>query len=536
MNLQECDILVIGTGIAGLSFALRAAEYADVIMVTKKETSASATNYAQGGIASVLAPTDSFDQHVADTLSAGAGLCKEPVVREIVQEGPQSVRDLIDWGVSFTQRSSTDSNPFDLGREGGHSVARVVHAGDFTGQEIEKALLTRAMEHPRIRLYEHHIAIRLLVAPDPVSGDQRCFGADTLSREPEPLMRTNARAVVLATGGAGQVYQHTTNPMIATGDGIALAYRAGARVANLEFMQFHPTRLYRPGVPAFLISEAVRGEGGVLRNGAGDTFMAGHHPMADLAPRDIVARAIDQELKATGAPCVYLDITHRDRDFLVKRFPNIYDRLVREGVDMATEWIPVVPAAHYLCGGVVCGLDGCTDIIGLHVSGEVACTGMHGANRLASNSLLEAVVLSRRAAEVLGRELPTKPATYPAFPKYDGQGQAPPGVLVAHIRRDAAQTMWDYVGIVRTNQRLDWARRNVERLRGEADLLLKEDALSYDLAELDNILVNAALMVECARRRRESRGLHYNMDYPPAPDDRPSEDTIIHRETNHVPT
>jgi len=529
-----CDILVVGTGIAGLSFALRAAEYADVVVVTKKETSASATNYAQGGIASVLAPTDSFDRHVADTMAAGAGLCDETVVREIVQQGPQAVRDLIDWGVAFTPRTSGDDTAFDLGREGGHSVARVVHAGDFTGLEIETALLNRAMAHPRIRLYEHHIAIKLLATPDSSAGRQRCYGADVMSRDSEPMKRILARAVVLATGGAGQVYQHTTNPSIATGDGIALAYRAGARIANLEFMQFHPTRLCRMGTPPFLISEAVRGEGAVLRNAAGEAFMNAHHPMADLAPRDIVARAIDHEMKVSGAQCMFLDITHRDREFLTKRFPNIYARLQREGIDMAADLIPVVPAAHYLCGGVMCDLDGRTNIEGLFVSGEVACTGMHGANRLASNSLLEAVVLSRRASAYLADALPETPGAWPDFPLYPAPPPDPPGVLIVHIRRDVAQTMWDYVGIVRTNQRLDWARRNVERLRGEADLLLEDGAINYDLVELDNILVNAALMVTCAARRKESRGLHYNTDYPPAARDAHGENTILEHEKNHV--
>jgi L-aspartate oxidase len=534
VDALKSDIVVIGTGIAGLSFALRAAEFADVIMVTKKETTASSTNFAQGGIASVLAPTDSFEQHVKDTLTAGAGLCREDVVREIVRSGPQAVRDLIEWGVAFTHQAGQPAAPLDLGREGGHSQPRVVHAGDFTGREIEAALLARVKEHTRIQMFEHHIATRLLVSADPISGRARCFGADALAQDGSLARRFLARAVLMATGGAGQVYQHTTNPAIATGDGIALAYRAGARVANLEFMQFHPTRFYRPGVPPFLISETVRGEGAVLLNEAGEAFMPRYHPMADLAPRDIVARAIDNEMKKSGAPCVYLDITHRDRDWLRDRFPTIYERLRRDGIDMASDTIPVVPAAHYLCGGVVSDLDGRTDIDALYVSGEVACTGMHGANRLASNSLLEAVVLSRRAAQALQHDLPPEPSAYPEVPDVHVRRLHVPGVWVAHLRRDVVQTMWDYVGIVRTNKRLDWARRNLARLRSEADLLFADGASTYDLVELDNILTTAMLIVECAARRSESRGLHYNTDCPAAPEGSIGADTVLQIEEDHV--
>lgn len=512
MEQLETDVLVIGTGIAGLSFALRVAEFADVVMATKKETSASNTNYAQGGIASVLAPTDSFEGHVQDTLSAGAGLCREAVVRAIVQDGPQAVRDLVAWGVEFTaQRGRSD---LDLGLEGGHSHARVVHAGDFTGREIEAALLDRAIAHPRIRVLEYHIAMQLLVAREASFARLCCYGADVLDRESGKTKRIFASTVLMATGGAGQVYQHTTNPSIATGDGVALAYRAGAHIANLEFMQFHPTTFYRPGSVPFLISEAVRGEGGVLRNESGEAFMSQFDARADLAPRDIVARAIDHEMKKSGAPCVYLDVTSMRRTDLEDRFPNIYRRLLQDGVDMATEPVPVVPAAHYLCGGVQCDLDGRTNIEGLLVSGEVACTGMHGANRLASNSLLEAVVLSRRAARVLQAGPPNHVAHLPDFPRFTPADAKPPGVLVAHLRRDARQIMWDYVGIVRTDLRLEWARRNLERLRGEAELLLVGGKRTYELVELDNILITARLMVECAIRRKESRGLHNNTDHP----------------------
>jgi len=521
----SCDVLVIGTGIAGLSFALRASRFATVIMATKKEQSASSTNYAQGGIATVLSPTDSFEAHISDTLKAGAGLCREPVVREIVAEGPAAVRDLVEWGVGFSKDSAAGLH---LGLEGGHSTPRVVHAGDFTGREIETALLRRAEADPRIRILEHHIAARLLVSPRASGPGLACFGADILPREPGPYIRITCRAVLLATGGAGQVYQHTTNPTIATGDGIALSYDAGATVANLEFMQFHPTSLYRPGESTFLISEAVRGEGAVLRNQKGEAFMQRYDARAELAPRDVVARAIDQEMKESGSTCVYLDITHKNAVELSARFPNIYEHLRKLGLDMAAEQIPVVPAAHYLCGGVECALDGTTDIEGLLVSGEVAHTGMHGANRLASNSLLEAVVLSRRAAERLSRGLP-QPGPVPDFAPLSRRGRRPPLVLVAHLRRDARQIMWDYVGIVRSQQRLEWARRSLAHLSSELEILKRDAAPGYELMELENILSCARLMVECATLRNESRGLHFDSDLPQTDPKRPARDSVLRK-------
>ena len=534
VDTKKTDILVIGTGIAGLSFALRAADFADVVMATKKEQSASNTNFAQGGIASVLAPADSFDQHVEDTVTAGAGLCRPDVVREIVHEGPQAVRDLMDWGVAFSLGKEGSLHEFDLGLEGGHSTPRVVHAGDFTGREIEAALLSRAVAHPRIEILEHHVATRLLCAKDPVTHQTRCVGADVLSRRDKRQRRIIARAVLLATGGAGCVYQHTTNPSIATGDGLALAYHAGARIANLEFMQFHPTKLYRPGIPPFLISETVRGEGGILRNGEGLAFMKAYHPQADLAPRDVVARAIDEEMKKSGASHVYLDTTHIDRSRLLTRFPNIHARLMEHGIEMSRDLIPVVPAAHYLCGGVLCDLDGRSSISGLFVSGEVACTGMHGANRLASNSLLEAVVISRRAARFMRSDLPEHVSEWPPEPAAKTDSARPSAVLVSHIRRDVTQIMWDYVGIVRSDRRLDWARRNLDRLRAEAAMLIEGGDLDYDLVELDNILTNATLMVVCARRRRESRGLHHSVDCPEAPVGSQGEDTVITKMESYV--
>lgn len=530
MESLSCDVLVIGTGIAGLSFALRAAPYATVIMATKKEQSASNTNYAQGGIATVLAPTDSFDRHVSDTLLAGAGLCREQVVKDIVAEGPEAVRDLVAWGVSFS-RADSDSK-YHLGLEGGHSEPRVVHAGDFTGREIESALLRRAEAQPRIRVLEHHIAARLLVGPKSGAGGQACFGADIMPRDGGPFIRVSSRAVLLSTGGAGQVYQHTTNPAIATGDGIALAYESGARVVNLEFMQFHPTSLYRPGESTFLISEAVRGEGAILRNHHGVAFMTRYDERAELAPRDVVARAIDQEMKDSGAACVLLDITHKSAEALFERFPNIYSHLKKLGIDMASDPIPVVPAAHYLCGGVECEPDGSTEIEGLLVSGEVAHTGMHGANRLASNSLLEAVVVSRRAAGHLRDGLP-EPGKAPDFPPPSRRGRRSPLVLVSHLRQDARQIMWDYVGIVRSHQRLDWASRSLAHLAGEVDILKRDSAPGYELMELENILSCARLMVECALARHESRGLHFNRDVPMAPPDVPGRDTVLQKRGPH---
>lgn len=521
----SCDVLVIGTGLAGLSFALRASRFASVIMATKKEQSASSTNSAQGGIASVLSPTDSFERHVADTLNAGAGLCREQVVREIVAEGPAAVRDLMDWGVGFTK---ADPAHLHLGLEGGHSAPRVVHAGDFTGREIETALLQRVESEPRIRILEHHIAARLLVGPRASAPGLACFGADILPRGTGPFVRITCRAVLLATGGAGQVYQHTTNPPIATGDGIAISYQAGARVANLEFMQFHPTSLYRPGESTFLISEAVRGEGAVLLNANGEAFMKRYDAQAELAPRDVVARAIDQEMKESGSACVYLDITHKSAEELTARFPNIYAHLKRLGLDMARDRLPVVPAAHYLCGGVECELDGTTDIVGLLVSGEVAHTGMHGANRLASNSLLEAVVVSRRAAERLSSGLPSEGAA-PDFAPLTRRGNKRPLVLVTHLRRAARQIMWDYVGIVRSNERLEWASRSLAHLSGELELLQREAGPDYELLELENILCCARLMVQCAQARHESRGLHFNRDLPAADPGEPARDSVLRK-------
>ncbi|MGB9578473.1 MAG: L-aspartate oxidase, partial [Halothiobacillaceae bacterium] len=430
-NDVRCDFLVIGSGIAGLSFALKAAEHGDVVVVTKKERAESNTNYAQGGIASVFAPDDSFDIHLEDTLRGGAGLCHEDVVRMVVSEGPQRVRELVEWGAQFTVRQEGGKTVFDLAREGGHSRHRIVHARDHTGAEVERALIAAVKDHPGIQVLENHVAVDLLTEhhlgreAEAMAKRLHCWGAYVLDVAGKRVMPFVARATVLATGGCGQVYLHTTNPEIATGDGVAMAYRAGARIANMEFMQFHPTSLYRgPHATgrSFLISEAVRGFGGILRTSDGEDFMRRYHPMASLAPRDVVARAIDTEMKKRGEPCVYLDVTHLDPEAVKTRFPHIYETCLRHKIDMTKEWIPVVPAAHYSCGGVMTDMWARTNLTGLYACGEVACTGLHGANRLASNSLLEAVVFAHHAYEHAVQFAKEARQPLPDFPPWDDSG------------------------------------------------------------------------------------------------------------------
>ena len=530
----ESDYLVIGSGIAGLSFALKAAECASVAVITKKEPQESNTNYAQGGIAAVLDPEDSFDNHVQDTLKSGAGLCREDVVSLTVEEGPRMVQDLIAWGVEFT-RDRRDGKPrLALGREGGHSQNRIVYAADLTGREIERALTQAVEAHPNIAFYEHHMAIDLITehhifgSKGAPHGRIHCWGAyalDTVSGEAKKFL---ARFTLLCSGGAGHIYLHTTNPRIATGDGIAMAYRAGASIGNLEFMQFHPTTLYHPKADSFLISEAVRGHGGVLVDRVGRRFMDGYHEMASLAPRDIVARAIDTELKKSGETCVYLDITHKPADELRQRFPNIYARCLAFNIDMARDPIPVVPAAHYMCGGVFTNAWGRTDIDGLYASGEVACTGLHGANRLASNSLLEALVFSDRAFRDASERLGERP-DFPQVPDWqeDDVFNAEEWVLMAHDREEVQRLMWDYVGIVRSDFRLKRAARRVGVVLQEIEEFYKRTKVTEALLELRNIATVAALTVRCALSRRESRGLHYTVDYPDRNDVQPPRDTVL---------
>jgi len=533
-NHRQFDFLVVGSGVAGLSFALRAAERGSVGLITKKDRAESNTNYAQGGIAAVTSDEDSFDLHVKDTLVAGGGLCREPVVRTIVEEGPARVRELIDLGMKFqeTMAITDDGSPaYDLGKEGGHSKRRILHAKDITGQEIEKALLGAVADEPRIEVFEEHIAVDLITTQKlGYAVENRCLGAYVLNKQEGRVETFSAGAVVLASGGCGKVYLYTTNPDVATGDGVAMAYRAGASVANMEFIQFHPTCLYHPQAKSFLVSEAVRGEGATLRNEAGEAFMADRHPLKELAPRDIVARAIDSEMKRTGADCLFLDITHKPAPFTIDRFPNIYKRCLEFGIDITKERIPVVPAAHYQCGGVVANIDGETDIPGLFAIGEVACTGLHGANRLASNSLLEALVLARRAADKLIAEPPPS-ADYEIPEWHSGDATDPDElVVVSHNWDEIRRLMWDYVGIVRTNKRLKRAKKRVANLQEEIVEYYWDFLVTADLLELRNIMTVAGLIIECALRRPESRGLHYNLDYPDPDPEWAQRDTVLRRE------
>lgn len=517
------DVLVIGSGIAGLFFALRASRFARVAIVTKKDRPESNTNYAQGGIAAVFGDDDSPALHAADTFVAGAGLCHRDAVEALVTEGPQRILELIEFGVRF----SRDDDGLSLGREGGHSRRRIVRAQDLTGREVERALLDEIAASPSIELLENHMAVDLLTATDPATGVACVAGATVLPPDTHQPRTVYARAVVLASGGCGQVYKHTTNPPIATGDGIAMAFRAGALIANMEFVQFHPTALYPATGRTFLISEAVRGEGAVLRRRDGSTFMEEYHPLASLAPRDIVARAIDREMKRTGDPYVLLDCSGIPADEIRERFPNILRETAERGIDMLTEALPVVPAAHYLCGGVLSDARGRTTLPRLYAIGETACTGVHGANRLASNSLLEALVFAHRAASHLERALPlTEPAPDPLPERPSTADEVEAGVLV-HDRDEVRSLMWDLVGIVRTDERLSLARGRLEEIAAQYDRLSTRFALTAELVELRNLVQTALLIVRCADLRRESRGLHYTLDHPYRDNEAYLRDTVI---------
>lgn len=522
------DYLVLGSGIAGLSFALEVAAKGTVAVVTKKGRSESNTNYAQGGIASVLSPDDSFEAHVEDTLGAGAGLCHLDVVERVVRQGPQEIQRLVRWGVPFTPGADAEI-PFDLGQEGGHTRRRIVHATDMTGREVEKALLQRTKENPNITFFENHFAVDLLVRAG-ADRTSTCFGAYVLT--PEGRIEPFAAAFTcLATGGAGKVYLYTSNPDIACGDGLAMAYRAGAAVANLEFMQFHPTCLFHPVAKNFLISEAVRGEGAILRLRTGETFMERYHAMGCLAPRDVVARAIDAEMKRRGDEYVLLDITHRPADFVRNRFPGIYEKCLKFGLDITTEAIPVVPAAHYLCGGVVVDDRGRTGISGLYAVGEVACTGLHGANRLASNSLLEALVYSDAASRDCLEQRRASPTLPPSPDPWDASGttDSEEEVVVTQNWDEIRRFMWNYVGIVRSNKRLERARRRMDLLREEINEYYRNFRVTAPLLELRNLSLVADLMIRCAMTRAESRGLHYNLDFPTTDDAHWRKDTVLRR-------
>ena len=526
---RNFDFLVIGSGIAGLTFALKVAKVGSVALITKKYRAESNTNYAQGGIAAVMGKDDSFELHVRDTLEAGAGLCNEKVVQTIVSEGPALVRELIEFGVKFTETENVRGQ-FDLGREGGHSKRRVLHAGDITGREIERALLVQVAKHPNITVLEEFLAIDLITTQKlGMQEANRCLGCYALDQKRNVVEVFAAKITLLATGGSGKVYLYTSNPDIASGDGVAMAYRAGASVANMEFIQFHPTCLYDPQAKSFLISEAVRGEGAILRGANGEPFMKRYHKLADLAPRDIVARAIDSEMKKSGADCVWLDITHKDPEFVKKRFPNIYAKCLEYGHDMTKAPIPVVPAAHYQCGGVVTNVDGETDLPGLLAAGEVGCTGLHGANRLASNSLLEALVVAHRSAEIAVRKIPDVESGNSELPAWQSGDAHDPDelVVVTHNWDEIRRCMWDYVGIVRTDKRLLRARARIQNLQREINQFYWDYKVTPDLIELRNLALVAELIVESALLRKESRGLHYTLDYPDLLPN--ASDTILHK-------
>ncbi len=519
----EYDYVVIGSGIAGLSFALKAAAHGRVAIITKSNKSESNTAYAQGGIASVTSPEDTFELHVRDTLESGAGLCDEKVVRDIVGDGPARIQELIELGVHFDERETAGGpTELDLGREGGHSRRRILHARDVTGREIERALLANLARHPSITTYEKHIAVDLITrARLGFSSDNRIAGVYVLNEQTGEVLTFRSGCVILATGGCGKVYLYTTNPSIATGDGVAMAWRAGAKVANMEFIQFHPTCLYHPEARSFLISEAVRGEGAKLVDREGRTFMERYHPQRELASRDIVARAIDTEMKRTGARCMYLDITHQPAEFVRERFPNIYETCLTFGLDITRQPIPVVPAAHYQCGGVLTDTHGTTSLPGLYAIGEVGCTGLHGANRLASNSLLEAVVLAHRCAESVRQACgPKAEITQPEIPPWtSGEAQdVDELVVIYHTWDEIRRLMWDYVGIVRSNKRLQRAASRLRNLEREIQEYYWNFKVTTDLLELRNLCTVASLIVDSALLRKESRGLHCTLDYPEAKD------------------
>jgi L-aspartate oxidase len=524
---EHFDFLVLGGGVAGLSFALEAAPHGSVVVLAKRQRTEGSTQYAQGGIASVLGPDDDFAKHIDDTLVAGAGICHRDAVEVTVREGPERIQWLLSLGVEFDR----EGERLHLTREGGHSRRRVAHAKDATGREVERALL-EACDARGIRVIDNAVAVDLLASSRlGLGGPNRTLGAYVLDRETGEISTLTAGVTVLATGGAGKVYLYTSNPDVATGDGVAMAWRAGAAIANMEFFQFHPTCLYHPAAKSFLISEALRGEGGILRNSAGEAFMSRYDPRRELAPRDIVARSIDAEIKRRGDDSAFLDMTHLPKAFLLEHFPNIYATCKEFGIDMAVQPIPVVPAAHYQCGGVVTDLEGSTSVPQLFAIGEVSCTGLHGANRLASNSLLEGLVFGRRAAlkarEVLAS---VRGAPPPQVPDWNPGDALDPdeGVVVTHNWEEVRRLMWNYVGIVRSMKRLERARARLQVLRGEIRDYYWQYKVTPDLVELRNLADVAMLIVECARRRKESRGLHYLLDFP-NPDERQLHDTVVTR-------
>ncbi len=541
----KTDFLIIGSGVAGLMFALKVANHGSVAIVTKRGVTDSNTMLAQGGIASVFGSLDSFDPHIRDTLDSGDGLCNKEVVEMVIKNGPERICELIDLGVQFNLgngKYGSDNVPteLDLGREGGHTQKRIVHAQDMTGRELERVLVEHVKSNKNMTLFEDHIAVDLITCSTRMkrglvttTHEDYCCGAYVLDRTTNRVKTFSSKITLLATGGTGKVYLYTSNPDIATGDGIAMAYRAGATLANLEFVQFHPTCLYHSEAKNFLISEAVRGEGGILIDASGNPFMEKYSPLKDLACRDVVARAIDTELKKTGQDSVFLDISHKSPQFIKERFPNLYEQCLVFGTDMTAGPIPVVPAAHYMCGGVVTDMMGRTDIRNLYATGETACTGLHGANRLASNSLLEALVYAHSAAEQALKDIQsTDFKSFPETPTWDEVGTTDSDELIMVTQNwdEIRRFMWNYVGIVRSDKRLARAQRRIEIIQNEIREYYWNFKIAADLVELRNIATVAELIIKCAMHRKESRGLHYNLGYPNRDDSRWQKDTIIRRQ------
>ncbi|MCX7098731.1 MAG: L-aspartate oxidase [Methylococcales bacterium] len=529
-NSKNLDILIIGSGGAGLGLALKLADQPLRIGVLSKfALTAGSTYYAQGGISAVFDAEDSIESHIQDTLDAGAGLCDPDIVRLTVTHGKSSIDWLQKQGVAFTlEQNNLGEKILHLNREGGHSHRRVVHTADATGKAVSLSLIERAQQHPNIELLEHHNVVELITTPNPDSASKKVVGAYVLDVKKNRVITISARVVVLATGGANMAYIYSTNPHSSTGDGIALAWRAGCRVSNMEFMQFHPTCLYHPVARSFLISEAVRGEGGRLILPDGRPFMQNFDPRGELAPRDIVARAIDHEMKKRGIDCVYLDISHKPAGFIREHFPTIYQQCLEYDIDITQQPIPVVPAAHYTCGGVLTDSFARTDIKHLYAVGEVACTGLHGANRMASNSLLECLVFADRACEDILRNLSGIPPT-PQIPDWDESkvSDSDEEVVVAHNWNELRHFMWDYVGIVRTDKRLSRAMNRVELLKKEIGEYYSHFRVTSDLLELRNLVIVAELIIRCAQQRKESRGLHYTLDYPETDTGKPAQNTIL---------
>ena len=530
---QQHDVLIIGSGAAGITMALTLADSARVALVAKEVLTESATLYAQGGISAVLDKTDSLESHTTDTLRAGAGLCDEEVVRHVVEHGPQSIQWLIDRGVSFTREqnqniSEHEGPDYHLTQEGGHSHRRVVHAADATGRELENTLAQQAREHPNIEIFERHIAIDLINGSKLGRRDNRCHGAYILDRDKDEVVVFSARAVVLATGGAGKVYLYTSNPDVATGDGIAMAWRAGCRIANMEFIQFHPTCLFHPEAKSFLVTEALRGEGAKLSLPDGSSFMEQFDERAELAPRDIVARAIDHTMKRSGVEYVHLDISHKPAAFIKEHFPTIYARCMEYGYDITQQPVPVVPAAHYTCGGIMSDIHGRSDIEGLYAVGEAAYTGMHGANRMASNSLLECLVFAESASRHILLML-EQPGTPLSLPEWDESRvtDSDEEVVVTHNWHELRRFMWDYVGIVRTDKRLQRAKNRVDLLHHEISDYYSNFRVTSDLIELRNLALVADLIIRSAILRKESRGLHFTLDYPDTCQEQAPQTTIL---------